>query len=129
MSDPVLVTLATALAENAATAVVSGSATALRALFDLVKSKFAGKAGAEQALQTAQDQPQRPENIERLAAMLAKAAEEDPHFGNRLLSLWDQASNELKADRGGVINQVSGTVGGNVVQARDITGGINFGPR
>jgi hypothetical protein len=127
MTDPILATVATTLADKAAAALVSGGASAVRALFDLVRSKFTGRKDAEQALQDAQDQPERPEHIERLTEALARAIEEDPRFGSELQRLWKQARTELKTDRGGVINQVSGTVGGHVVMARDVTGGINLG--
>ena len=70
MPDPVLIAVATALAGKAAGAIASGGATALRSLLDLVKAKFAGRPDTEQALQAAQDEPQRTENVDRLAAVL-----------------------------------------------------------
>jgi hypothetical protein len=127
MADPVLIAVATALAGKAAGAIASGGAAALRSLLDLVKAKFAGRPDAEQALQAAHDEPQRTENVDRLAAALEEVAAADPEFGEQLRSLWDRASAELHADHGGVINEVSGTVGGNVVQARDVAGSISFG--
>ena len=127
MPDPVLVAIAAALAGKAAGSAASGGASALRSLLELVRKKFASRPEAEQALQAAQSVQERAENVDRLGAALAQAVEEDPRFGERLFSLWDRASTELSADRGGVINEVSGTVSGHVVQARDVTGGISFG--
>lgn len=126
MPDPVLVAIATALAGKAAASLASGGASALRSLVELVKVKFTGQPNAERALQAAQSDPGEA-NIDRLGAALAGAAEEDPRFDQQLRSLWDKATTELHADRGGVINDVSGTVRGHAVLARDIQGGVSFG--
>jgi hypothetical protein len=58
---------------------------------------------------------------------LAQAVAEDPEFDAELRDLWRALSPHLDASHGGVVNSVSGTVEGNLVQARDVHGGISFG--
>lgn len=123
MADPLLVSIAVALADRVAVAGTS----ALRSLFELVKKKFDRDPEATDALTAAQAEPDSNERVETLSAALSKAAQDDPEFATRMFSLWDRAAGELRADRGGVVNQVSGQVSGQVVQARDITGGVSFG--
>jgi hypothetical protein len=60
---------------------------------------------------------------------LAQAAAEDPAFEAELRGLWREIMPYLNASDGGVVNTVSGTVEGNLVQARDVHGGIAFGVR
>jgi hypothetical protein len=109
--DPILVSIAAALAAKSATS-----------LYELVKRKFAGRAGAEKALEAATGAaPDSPE-VAALSTHLADAEEADPGFATELRATWQQVS----ADRGGVVNQISGNVSGKVVQARDVEGGISF---
>jgi multidrug resistance efflux pump len=132
MPDPILVAIAAALAGKAAVAAASGGASALRSMLDLVKRKFSTDPEAAKALDDAQAQPEDDGKIDALGAALDRAARDDPEFAQQLRSLWgqaqgDQAQVELIAHHDGVVNQVSGTVGGHVVQARDITGGVSLG--
>ena len=79
--------------------------------------------------------PDDPAVRRRLAEVLDRAATEDPAFRERLLAVWATAAVELGvpqsavgvADNSGVVNTVTGTVAGGVVQARDVHGGISFG--
>jgi hypothetical protein len=132
MPDPILVAIAAALAGKAAVAVASGGASALRSMLDVVKRKFSADPEAARALDDARAQPDDDEKIDALGTALDKAARADPGFAQQLHSLWGQAQwgqaqTELIADHGGVVNTVSGSVGGHVVQARDITGGVSLG--
>lgn len=111
MSEPVLVSIAAALAAKSATS-----------LYDLVKRKFTGRREAAAALEAAEGtRPDSPE-VAALATQLGAAAAEDPAFGADLRHTWQRVA----ADHGSVINQASGTVSGKVVQARDVNGGISF---
>jgi hypothetical protein len=98
------------------------AAKSVASLYDLVRRKFSGREEAEAALEaaggTAPDSPE----VTTLAAHLAAAENNDPAFGVELRHTWQQ----VNADRGGVANQITGNVTGNVVQARDIKGGISF---
>ena len=115
MPDPVLVSVAAALAGKSASS-----------LYDLVKKKFSRSPEAttilEEALGSAPDSPQ----VRALSAELDRAERADPAFASDLRAVWGQVSVQQRADSDGVVNQVSGTVSGNVVQARDIDGGVSF---
>jgi hypothetical protein len=47
----------------------------------------------------------------------------------QLRDLWPRVVAELSAESGGVVNSVNGSVGGNLLQARDlrVEGGLHFG--
>lgn len=110
MPEPILISIATALATKAATG-----------LYDLVKNRFSKDPEATKALEAAEAAPGEAEPIKALAERLAVAEGADPAFAEALRTGWAQ-----HAESGGVINQVTGTVHGNVVQARDIHGNISF---
>jgi hypothetical protein len=125
--DPVLTTAATALAGKAATALAEGGRTALAALARLVRDKLSRTPAHAGALAEADAQPEDEGRVRVLAGALERACAADTEFQQRVRDLWDRASLELHADHGGVVNQITGAVGGHVVRARDIQGGINFG--
>jgi hypothetical protein len=110
MPEPILVSIATALATKAATG-----------LYDLVKKKFSRDPEDTRALEAAEAAPGEAEPITALAERLEAAERADPEFARQLRDGWAQ-----HAETGGVVNQVSGTVHGKVVQARDIHGNITF---
>ena len=111
MPEPILVSIAAALAAKSATS-----------LYELVKRKFAGRDEAAKALEAATGAaPDSPE-VAALTTHLADAEAEDPGFGAELRNTWQQ----VHAERGGVVNQIGGNVTGKVVQARDIEGGVTF---
>jgi sialic acid synthase SpsE len=112
MPDPILVSIAAALIGKAAAA----GAGALAKVFRLTREKPDAAAAMDAA-----DQP-------ALAAALQQAADADPAFAAQLHALWPQAQSELHAEGNATINKISGTVSGHVLQARDIQGGVTFGP-
>jgi hypothetical protein len=86
-----------------------------------VKRKFASRADAERALAEVEGAaPDSPE-VAVLATHLAEAENGDPEFAAELRRTW-----ETSANHGGVVNQITGTVSGKVVQARDVHGDISF---
>lgn len=115
MPDPVLVSVAAALASKAVSAV-----------YDLVKKKFAGKQEATAVLEAAVGAPSDSPEVRALSEELAHAESLDPEFSTELRAMWRDVAVEQHAERGGVVNQISGDVSGKVVQARDIKGGISF---
>lgn len=125
MTDPVTIGIASALAGKAAEAFLSGGSSALAGLYRFVRDRFASDRKASRALQRAQDDPQ-DARVQLLAEELQRLAADDPAFAEQLDELWEQASTELHAETGGVVNNVSGTVSGNVVQARDVHGDIHL---
>jgi hypothetical protein len=66
----------------------------------------------------------------RVQLALEDATEEDSEFAKRLDAAVKSAQQatgpSTHAESGGVVNQIVGTVSGNVVQARDIEGGVTF---
>ncbi|MQA08570.1 MAG: hypothetical protein GEU98_08445 [Pseudonocardiaceae bacterium] len=113
MPEPILMSIAGALAARAATG-----------LYELVKKKFSGNQEAEAALDAAEREPENSERISELATALESAEHEDPEFAGALRAEWQQVWQH--AESGGVTNQISGSVDGKVVQARDIHGDISF---
>jgi hypothetical protein len=101
------------------------------ALARLVRRKFKGRAAAEAALAETEADPEadtaRGLRVEVLGEALAQAVADDPAFETELRDRWLALSPHLTAGDGGVINSVSGIVEGNVVQARDVHGGVSFG--
>jgi hypothetical protein len=108
--EPILISIASALATKAVTG-----------LYDLVKKKFSKDPDALKALEAAEADPGNAEPVKALAERLATAEAADPAFGEALRTGWSQ-----HAETGGVVNQISGTVHGNVLQTRDIHGNISF---
>lgn len=132
MPDPILLAIAGALAGKATTALASGGRTALGRLYRLVADKLSVKERDTKLLEAVAERtdvarPDQEAEVGQLAEVLDRAGRDDPDFAGRLRELWTEARTELTADRGGVINEVSGDVSGTVVQARDIHGGINIG--
>ncbi|HEX3785294.1 MAG TPA: hypothetical protein VHX38_37055 [Pseudonocardiaceae bacterium] len=117
MPDPILTAIATSLVTKAA-----------GGLFDLVKAQFAKRAGKDvTALEDAVAAGPRTADVQGLAELLAEAEGADQDFASALRGAWARISIEQRVEHGGVSNQITGTVTGNVVQARDIQGGISFG--
>ncbi|MGH3888022.1 MAG: hypothetical protein ACRDSZ_15925 [Pseudonocardiaceae bacterium] len=115
MPDPILVSIAAALAGKGATG-----------LYDLVKKKLAGSLQATKALDAAEGSPPDSPEVHALSAELARAESSDPQFAADLRAIWSHVSARQHAEKGGVVNGITGTVGGNVLQARDIGGGVSF---
>jgi hypothetical protein len=112
--EPVLISVAAALAGKAATSV-----------YDFVKTRFKGRHRAEEALSAAEGaEPDSPQVV-ALADELERAEREDPAFSAGLREEWARFVGQ-RAEQGGVANQITGHVTGKVVQARDIEGGISF---
>lgn len=111
MAEPILLSIATALATKAGTG-----------LYDLVKKKFSKDPAATKALEAAEAAPQEAEPITALAERLELAERSDPEFARDLRSGW-----ALHAETGGVLNNNTGTVNGLLIQARNINGSITNG--
>ncbi|MGH3853224.1 MAG: hypothetical protein ACRDR6_06935 [Pseudonocardiaceae bacterium] len=115
MPDPILVSIAAALAGKSATG-----------LYDLVKKKFTGAPSATKALDDAEGSPPDSPEVHALSDELARAESLDLRFAADLRAMWGQVLAQQRADNGGVVNEITGTVSGNVLQARDIAGGVSF---
>lgn len=118
MIDPVMAAVATALVTKAAEGLSEAGRAAFGKLARRVRSRLDAEPGGTGAL----------ESVERLAAALSAAAEHDPVFAADVARLWSEVREAaVVAAHDGVVNQQSGSVGGHVVQARDVSGGITFG--
>ncbi|WP_244210666.1 hypothetical protein [Amycolatopsis kentuckyensis] len=95
-------------------------------LYNLIKAKFADDPDAAAVLTAAEGAAEDSPQVRELAEALEAKQAADPAFGEQLRAEWEQAAGGQQAESGGVTNQVSGRVGGNVVQARDIGGDITF---
>ncbi|WP_067683896.1 hypothetical protein [Nocardia miyunensis] len=117
MIEPILIAIANSLA---------GKATG--ALYDLVRTKFAASRHDTAALEAAAGADEGDQQISRLAEALDRAETDDAEFKSRLRTQWAQISisGPGRSGDGAVANDISGTVSGNAVQARDIQGDIRF---
>jgi hypothetical protein len=115
MPEPVLVAIAAALTGRAA-----GS------LYDLVNKRFARNPAAAEALAAAECAAKDSPEVAQLATALEVAERDDAAFSEALRVEWERASQTQHAEGSEVINQVSGKVSGNLVQARDVHGNITL---
>ncbi|GLY67607.1 hypothetical protein [Amycolatopsis taiwanensis] len=117
MPEPILLSIATALATKAATG-----------LYDLVKKRFSKDPEAAKALEAAEAAPEEAEPITALAERLEVAERSDPEFSRQLRAEWAQhaeGGEVVNNMTGGVANNMTGTAG-KVVQARNIHGSVNL---
>ena len=114
MPELILIEIAAALAAKTAESV-----------YELVRRKFRTRKQALAALEAADGAAKDSPQVIALAEELATAEAYDPRFSEQLRAQW--AAVQGQASGGSVANSISGTVTGNVVQARDITGDITFG--
>jgi hypothetical protein len=125
--EDVLASVALTLATGVAEGLTEGGKAAFAALVRLIKRRFQGRGSAQAALAEAEANPADDTYIQSLREELAQAAVDDPAFDRELRSLWRDLAPHLVVGTDGVVNNISGSVGGNVVQARDVQGGISFG--
>jgi len=115
MPEPVLISIAAALASRT----VVG-------LYKLVKAKFADDPEATAVLEAAEGAAEDSPAVGKLRDKLAKAEAEDAEFAQKLREEWKLSAGTQHAESGGIVNSVTGTVSGKVVQARDVQGGISL---
>ncbi|MEV6622519.1 hypothetical protein AB0M83_40455 [Amycolatopsis sp. NPDC051106] len=115
MPEPVLISIAAALASRS---VIS--------LYKLVKKKFSDDPEATAVLEAAEGVAEDTPAIKKLRDKISEAQSKDPEFAKELHNEWERVRVENQAETGGVVNSVTGSVSGNVVQAREIQGGISF---
>ncbi|MEV6824575.1 hypothetical protein [Amycolatopsis sp. NPDC051102] len=114
MPEPILISIAAALAAKGATG-----------LYELVRRKFAKNPPAIAALEAAAAAPEDNRPITALAERLSEAQVEDAEFAEALREEWEKLP-ESRVSRGDVHNTVTGNVTGKVVQLRDVHGNINL---
>lgn len=129
MADEIMMAVASALVEKAVDAAVDGARGAWTALVRLVSRRFASDRAAAHTLEAAFAQSADEADVRELRLALERVAAADPDFAEQLRALWPEASAELSARDGGVINVSTGAVGGHLIQARvlRVEGGLNLG--
>ena len=131
MTDPIISSVAAAVAAAATTAIADGGRALITKLAALLRERsqreVAGQsalAAVEQTTLAAVEQnPQDAVATQRLAELLDQRMRDDPVFAHRLRELWEDTTSTAS---GQVANTVSGEVRGSVIQARDVHGGITF---
>ena len=127
MDDPLMTAVAVAVATKAVEGVAESGRSALSALVGLVRRRFSGRPAAREALAAAEADPTDATRLDALRDALRQLATEDQQFEVEIRGVWKDLELRQLATGEAVVNSVSGTVAGNVVQARDIHGGISFG--
>jgi hypothetical protein len=129
MPDPVISSVAAAVAGKAAEMAVQGGKDACAALVRLVRERFGRDKEATAALEMARRSPEDQAAVAGLALALERLAGADASFAARIQELWPRVAAELSASEGGVVNSATGSVGGHLMQARDVRvdGGLHFG--
>jgi hypothetical protein len=121
MTDPMIIAVAAEVAGRLTESLAAGAKSAVSGLVRAIRNRLATDDEANRALAEADEAPADDDRLAVLAAQMARLAAQDPEFAEQLRSL------SVHAERGGIVNQQSGTVSGHVVQARDIKGGVRFG--
>lgn len=114
MPEPILISIAAALAGKAATS-----------LYDVVRTKFARNKDALTDLENALEKRDDPEFVEVLAQRLEQAELDDADFKKVLRGEWERFSATQQAGYGSTATQINGDVG-KLVQIRDVHGDINL---
>jgi len=127
MDQQMVTAIAVALATKASEGLAEGGRAAFESLARLVRRAFQSRAAASAALTDAEVDPADGARITALQRALSHVMSEDPAFDTDLQDLWREISPHLTVSDGGIVNNISGRVEGNAVQARDIHGGISFG--
>jgi hypothetical protein len=126
MDETVLAAVAAAVASQTVEGLTDACRAAFTTLMRLVRDKVADLPSSAAVLAAAQAEPSDPERLGALRAELQRAVAGSPQFADALACQWRQVSPVSQASGGGVVNTVTGDVGGPVVQARDIGGGVSF---
>lgn len=114
MPEPILISIAAALASKAATS-----------LYDVVRNKFARNKEALAELEEASARPDDPQLIEALAQHLEQSEADDTEFKKELRDEWEKIIASQHVDHGSIATQITGDVG-KFVQVRDVHGDINL---
>lgn len=123
MVDDVTIAIAAAVAGKAAEQLTDSGRAALKKLRQAVRARFRQDPDARDALESAQDDYEDAVVVEELAEHLDSAQRDD----TEIRRLAEELRPYFADAGGGVTNTVNGDVrDGTVIQARDITGGVNL---
>jgi hypothetical protein len=127
MVEAFLNDLVSALASSGGRAVAGAVASAIGRLAAGLRDKFRKDPTARGALEIVVDDPGDVEAKENLAVLLDQHVKQDPEFSAWLRTEWGLVRPLIAQVDRSVANTVCGNVSGNVVQARDIEGGVHVG--
>jgi hypothetical protein len=116
-----------AIASSAGNSLGATGAEAVARLISALRAKLRRDPASRGTLEIAVEAPAEPGALESLVSLLHERAARDTEFGAWLADLWDEVRADLRASTGTTANVIGGTVHGNVVQARDVQGGIHLG--
>lgn len=127
--DPIMLSIASAIAGKAGEAAAEGGKSAWGVLVRVVRARLGHDKAAAGALEAACAQPDDMAVVRVLALALERISAADATFGAQVQALWPSAQAELSAREGGTVNSNTGTVGGHLIQARDlyVEGGLYLG--
>lgn len=114
MPEPILISIAAALAGKAATS-----------LYDVVRTKFARNKEALAELENAIEKPDDAASIEALAQRLEQAEINDDDFKGELRGEWEKLNAVQQVAHGSTATQINGDIG-KFVQVNDVHGDINL---
>lgn len=117
--------VADAVASGVAGRLAAGGMDAAGRLLSALRARLRGDAGARGTLEIAAEDPDDAPVRDALEVLLRERVRGDSEFAAWLESLWSELGPVIR-DSGRSANVISGTVHGNVIQARDIHGGIHL---
>lgn len=120
--------VAQAAASGAAGRLASGGIEAAARLVSALRARFRSDARARETLKVMFDEPGDARARGDLESLLRDRIRGDAGFAAWLEALWDETAPDINAD-GRSANIVHGTVHGDVIQARNVHGGIYIGRR
>jgi len=120
MADPLMLSIASAVAGKAAETAAEAGKTALAALVRLVRKRLGRNETTAGVLGSAQAAPEDPAAIGSLALALQQVAAADGEFAAQIRALWPEVRAELSVREDQVVNSSTGTVAGHLIQARDL---------
>jgi hypothetical protein len=123
------------LAVEVVTAIASGAGESLAArgieaagrLASALRARLRGDARARGARESALEDPADASARGELEALLRERISRDAEFRAWLEALWSEVGPDIRLEAGESANIVHGNVHGDVVQARDVHGGIHIG--
>jgi hypothetical protein len=128
VTDPLATAVATIVITKAMDGVTEVGRAAVDALVRLVRRRLGADEVSQEILARAEAEPAHDANRLALAKALASSITDDRIFGEELEARWLGVPAGWRAtSQEATFNSIDGEIHGNVVQARDIHGGISFG--
>lgn len=121
------VEIVTAIASGAGDSLAAKGIEAAGRLVSALRARLRGDAPARGALEIAVEDPGDAAARGQLEALLRERISRDAEFRAWLEDLWSEVGPAIRLEAGQSANIVRGNVHGDVVQARDVHGGIHIG--